>query len=121
MANFMVHIQLHEPKDDDYTKLHQAMEDKGFFRTIDVGGVRSDLPHATYHLTSNSSCRAVRDLAEQVATQINKKPKIVVAEYTKCESSGLTPSKPEPGSKLYPRLMVRVVKSREAQTQADQC
>jgi hypothetical protein len=52
MARFMTRVELHyAPHDgDDYAKLHEETEERGFKRTISSSDATYHLPPAMYHL-----------------------------------------------------------------------
>jgi hypothetical protein len=45
---FLVRIELHKAKSDDYEDLHDSMGARFFERTLTVGGVRKKFPNGTY-------------------------------------------------------------------------
>ncbi|HBC1013108.1 TPA: type V toxin-antitoxin system endoribonuclease antitoxin GhoS [Escherichia coli] len=82
MAKFTVRVELRDSKDADYDELHDLMEENGFYRTIFAeSGKEYFLPSAEYTYSSKTkSCSDVADLAESVASEVSKKPKILVTE-----------------------------------------
>lgn len=88
MANFTIRIVLHkddknyEPLDSEtYDVLHQAMEDKGFSRTITGdNGTEYHLPPAEYFKSGNFTIEQVRTSASNAASNTGKKYSILVTQ-----------------------------------------
>ncbi|ELN4044876.1 MULTISPECIES: type V toxin-antitoxin system endoribonuclease antitoxin GhoS [Klebsiella] len=82
MATFTVRVELRNSKDADYDELHELMEANGFSRTVTTdSGNTYYLPSAEYNYKSTTRGRSsVADLAEAVASQVRKNPKILVTE-----------------------------------------
>ncbi|EEY5893360.1 endoribonuclease GhoS [Escherichia coli] len=81
-TKFTVRVELRNSRDADYDELHDLMEANGFSKTIttDTGNTYY-LPSAEYSYKSNIRSKAsVAELAESVASQIKKNPKILVTE-----------------------------------------
>ncbi|MGV6264529.1 type V toxin-antitoxin system endoribonuclease antitoxin GhoS [Escherichia coli] len=80
MTSFTVRVELRNSRDADYDELHELMEANGFSKTITTdSGNTYYLPSAEYNYKSNTRSKAsVAELAESVASQIRKKPKILV-------------------------------------------
>lgn len=74
MTNFTVRIELHGADDDDYASLHEAMEEKGFFRWIEGSGSKYRLPTAEYNIASTMDRTEVRDLAKTIAAAVKRSP-----------------------------------------------
>jgi hypothetical protein len=53
MTSFTVRVELHEAKDGDYEKLHEAMEKRGFRRWIATAKGKLQLPSAEYSLSGS--------------------------------------------------------------------
>lgn len=77
----------------DFNVLHQAMESRGFTRTITSDqGNEYYLPRATYVGKSTSHTKEqILDLAKQAVLQTSKTAEILVVEYSGCTWSNLTP------------------------------
>lgn len=82
MARFTVRVELRDSEDADYDELHNLMEAKGFSRTITTTqGNTYCLPSAEYIYSSNDKNKEdVADLAESVASNVKKNPRILVTE-----------------------------------------
>lgn len=82
MTTYTVRVELRNSKDADYDELHELMEENRFSRTLTTdSGNTYYLPNAEYNYKSATKSReAVANLAESVASQIRKKPKILVTE-----------------------------------------
>lgn len=92
MATFTIRIELHGADEDDYVSLHEAMEERGFFRWIEVKGSKLRLPTAEYNIGSNEMGVAeIRDLAKSVAMLVKQSPApwILVTESAGRAWSGL--------------------------------
>ncbi len=90
MANYTVRIELHDAGWDDYTKLHSAMEQKGFSRLIRGDNGRTyRLPWAEYNGTGQLTCSQIRDIAQLVANETGKKNSVFVTEAVCRAWSGL--------------------------------
>ncbi|HBN7019233.1 TPA: DUF2622 domain-containing protein [Escherichia coli] len=83
MAKFTVRIELRNSQDADYDELHDKMEAKGFSRTVAMTSSDSVLllPSAEYSYESETKDKAdVGKLAQSVAEQIRKNPKVMVTK-----------------------------------------
>jgi len=68
MSKFMVRVVLHDvPTWEKYDELHQAMEDKGFSRTLAGKKATYHLPPSEYWFTGEQSLADVRVLAAAAA------------------------------------------------------
>src|SRR5258708_36449614 len=71
MARFTTRVQLDgNPKEDDYTKLHRAMKQKGFSRFVTTTEKTFRLPHAEYNRETDRSTEQVRDDAKEAAESV---------------------------------------------------
>jgi hypothetical protein len=86
MARFITRVELHAADDDDYEKLHSAMEMEGFERTITSDeGVIYHLPTAEYYREIALTRQDVLDAAKRAATKNRKNFGAIVTE-----SNGIT-------------------------------
>jgi hypothetical protein len=72
MTNYVTRVELRgSPTGEDYQSLHDAMESKGFSRTIksDDGTVYK-LPHAMYYVESTQTATQVCEHANAAATSV---------------------------------------------------
>jgi len=85
MARFTTRVQLDGyPKEEDYTKLHQAMKRKGFSRFIaSTDGTTYRLPHAEYNLVADRTIKQVRDNAVAAAESVWNDIQVLVTEGTR--------------------------------------
>lgn len=69
MARFMTRIELHyAPHDgDDYAKLHEEMESRGFLRTISSSDTTYHLPPAMYAIDGNYDRKGILQAAKDSA------------------------------------------------------
>ena len=85
MANFIVRVELIDVIDNSqplYGRLHVAMQDAGFKKTIGLQGhnFRYEFPDAEYFIRTDISTSNVRDTAKNTVEQIWKKFRILVVE-----------------------------------------
>lgn len=87
---YIIRIELASNLMTDFNVLHQAMEARGFQRTI-TGSDGKDyyLPRATYFISSSSDKSQVLASSKQVVAQTGKTGEILVVEYKSCTWSGL--------------------------------
>lgn len=86
MAAFTVRVELHDADGEDYSALHEAMEDEGFSRTITSdSGNTYKLPEAEYVISGDLTRADVLARAKDAANLTKKKYGILVTE-----SSGRT-------------------------------
>jgi hypothetical protein len=89
MPKFTVRVELHYADDDDYERLHSAMERVGFSRTITGSdGTEYSLPTAEYN-TDGTDADAVLDLAKRAADSTGKRFAVLVTESQRRRWSGL--------------------------------
>lgn len=80
MPQFIVRVELHGADEKDYDTLHDAMETRGFSRTISSADAKYHLPSAEYHLIGAKNQSQVEDLATTGASQTGLKFSIMVIE-----------------------------------------
>lgn len=84
MSLFTTRVELHGATEkSDYDKLHKAMEDKGFWRTISLQGEETvyHLPTAEYNYSSDTqTTEQVLGLAKTAAATTGKKAAILVTK-----------------------------------------
>lgn len=81
MAKFTTRVELHGAAESDYEVLHEAMENRGFSRTIlNDDGVEYHLPTAEYNLIGEYKNDAVRNLAKIAAEETGKSAAVLVTE-----------------------------------------
>lgn len=81
MAQFMVRVELHQAGGADYDRLHAAMEQTGFSRSITGSdGYRYQLPTAEYFASGNFTIDHVRDAACGAADTTGKRYAVLVSE-----------------------------------------
>lgn len=94
MAGFNTRVELHSAKAEDYDKLHEAMENQGFSRTITSDdGTTYDLPTAEYDYEGDVTCDQVLEKAKAAADKTGKKYGAIVTESKGRRSTGLPKSK----------------------------
>ena len=90
MAKFMVRVELHGARRDDYETLHSEMADRGFSREVTSGdGVTYQLPTAEYVIREEAALDVVRSLAAEAAKTTGRKSAVIVAEYSRSAWVGL--------------------------------
>lgn len=91
MTNFTVRVELHQADAGDYEKLHTAMEEGGFVRTIkSKDGKVYQLPSAEYRFASKTEgVKAVCDKAANIAKAIKPNPAILVSKASLTSWKGL--------------------------------
>jgi hypothetical protein len=82
MPRFTTRVELHGASEDDYKRLHAAMEARGFSRQIEsTDGTSYWLPTAEYNRSGpNLTVVSVRDDAEAAAKTIRPKYAVLVTE-----------------------------------------
>lgn len=79
MSGHTVRVELHEGTDEDYAKLHKAMEALGFTRTIEKRGTTYELPAGEYNfMDTGRTTKSVRALAKGAASKIGLTAAILV-------------------------------------------
>ncbi len=75
-------VELHDPDDDSYSVLHDAMDRRDFSRTVTINGVEQHLPTGLYRRVNvTETTQGILDLASAAADETGKSHEIVVAEY----------------------------------------
>ncbi len=83
MAKFTVRVELHNADESDYEPLHEAMQDKGFSRTIKNGdGIEYHLPTAEYNFSGSGTTQQVLNAAKEAAQTTDYDFEILVTEST---------------------------------------
>jgi hypothetical protein len=80
MARFTTRVELHDEESSDYPKLHKAMEQKGFTRTIKVNDTVYQMPTAEYNYDGTATKEEVRDKAVAAAKTVRPKFEVLVTE-----------------------------------------
>lgn len=81
MPRFTTRVELHYGEEDDYEKLHAAMERQGFSRTIVSGdGITYHLPTAEYNREGNLTKEQVLESAKRAATTTGCTYAVLVTE-----------------------------------------
>jgi hypothetical protein len=90
MAQFTVRVELHRAADADYETLHDAMERRGFSRTITSDrAIDYHLPTAEYDIAGEYTRAAILEMAKAAADETNKKYGVLVTEAVGRSWSGL--------------------------------
>jgi hypothetical protein len=78
----MTRIELHDAKwVEDYNKLHLAMQEAGFSKTIKgSNGSTYELPTAEYYLDGNYELQDVLSMGKKAATTVGKKYSIITSQ-----------------------------------------
>lgn len=72
MPLYIVRVELNGARgQSDYERLHAAMANAGFFRTLQLGGVTYQLPTAEYAINSNLSTTQLRDNVRKIASLVD--------------------------------------------------
>jgi hypothetical protein len=102
MAMYLTRVELHDADEDkDYKVLHEAMEKRGFVRTIvgDIGKVEYHLPTAEYYRESSLPVETIRDEASTAARTTGRRFGVIVAEAKSLAWVGLDKVEKEADSK----------------------
>jgi hypothetical protein len=90
MAFFMTRVELHEASYLDYNKLHAAMEQEGFSRSIQAAdGHWYQLPPAEYHRGDSMKRDDVLESAKKAAATTQKSYAVCVTEAVSSTWVGL--------------------------------
>lgn len=91
MTNYVTRVELRgNPTADDYQALHDAMEAKGFTRTITSDeGTAYKMPHAMYYAVSNLTTSQICDHAHEAATSVWKNCRAFSCEAPRISWQGL--------------------------------
>jgi hypothetical protein len=94
MAKFTTRVELHDATDNDYERLHSAMERGGFTRLITSGdGNVYRLPWAEYNFEGNSSCSDILDGAKRAASTTGCTFEVLVTESAGRSWQNLSPAR----------------------------
>jgi len=80
MGRFTVRVELHDSKESDYNKLHGAMKDRGFLRTIKIGSGNFLLPSGEYNFVGRATRKTICDKAAAAANATKRAYAILVTE-----------------------------------------
>lgn len=92
MSTFMVRVELHGAKPEDYEALHEKMEYAGYQRTITADSGREyQLPDAEYRRYSKTrmSTTAIANQVHKIASSVISAPGVLVTEAASIEIIGL--------------------------------
>lgn len=91
MNKYTVRIQLRNATGEDYSDLHENMEEEGFSRfVVSKGEIVRQLPDAEYSFTSTTHTTSeVLSKAHKIASQISPDPKILVTKSAERKWKGL--------------------------------
>lgn len=91
MSNYMARIELHLASAEDYERLHIAMQQRGYLRTMPgEDGVVYQLPTGTYYVTESSANSEVAlRAAVDAAKETGKEAAILVTDWRSARWSGL--------------------------------
>lgn len=94
MATFTTRVQLNgDESAATYGRLHQAMEERNFSRTITSNdGVVYQLPHAEYNLVGSYTRDDVLSRAQEAIESIGQTGRILITESAGRRWSGLSRS-----------------------------
>lgn len=91
MAYFLTRIELHNADSDDYETLHEAMEEKGFKRTVrSTDGAVYHLPDAEYLAIGDFAVKDVIEVAKHAASATGNTFGIIVSESNNLRFHGLS-------------------------------
>jgi len=91
MSSFTTRVELSDASYSDYQRLHTAMQNTGFSRTITGdNGIVYDLPDAEYDCIGSYSIEEVRSAASKAASTTGKSHRILVTQGNRAWV-GLTP------------------------------
>lgn len=91
MTNYVTRIELRgSPSGEDYQALHDAMEAKGFVRTITGDdGKTYKLPNAMYYVSSNLSTSQICTAANEAANSVWTSCRVFSCEAPSSSWNGL--------------------------------
>ena len=91
MANYIARVELHAATDDDYEVLHDAMEHRGYARTIMGSDNRTyHLPTGTYVMRdAMCSLEEALNRAAAAAKETGKTSSIIVTDWNAARWIGL--------------------------------
>lgn len=82
MSIFTIRVELHNADSDDYEKLHEKMENKGYLREVTgSSGTTYHLPDAEYTYSSTSKDETdIADEVQSIANSVKSKSGIIVTK-----------------------------------------
>ena len=86
---FTVRIVLHDGESEDYDKLHEEMDSKGFLDYYESKTHRYELPPAEYNYPNSGTKESVLEKAENAAKETGKDFQVLVTESAGRISTGL--------------------------------
>ncbi len=90
MPSYTTRVELHDATSEDYTRLHHAMEERGFVRTITSSkGVTYHLPWGEYDFSGSQTRAEVLGMAEEAAGSARRKYEVLVTQSAGRSWSGL--------------------------------
>jgi len=92
MADYLARVELHDAEEEeDYEKLDEAMEKRGFVQTIQADdGTAYQLPDTTYVVqNSNMTATAAHDAAVAAAQETGFEFGLIVVEFASSEWTNL--------------------------------
>ena len=90
MAHYTTRVELHDAEEEDYETLHEAMEDRGFTRTIKRrDGTTYKLPSEEYNYEGEIKIGEVLEDAKSAAATTGLEYGILVSEAPKRRWHGL--------------------------------
>jgi hypothetical protein len=91
MPRFTVRVELHHPAETSYESLHDAMQVRGFSRTImGADGKTYRLPPAEYRIRGDYTCTEVRQSAAAAAATVDHSYPVFVTVGDECCWEGLS-------------------------------
>ena len=83
MDRYTIRVELHDADEEDYEKLHGAMEEGRFTHTIVAkDGTTYKLPSAEYNYEGEIEIGEVREKAKSAAATTNRKYAILISQIT---------------------------------------
>jgi hypothetical protein len=79
---FIVRVEMH--KSDNYKRLHEEMEAKGFRRYLRVKGKKKALPEAMYAKKTSKKSRRVADEAQDAISEVDQHFDLLVVKARSC-------------------------------------
>jgi hypothetical protein len=91
MANYIAMVELHLASPEDYEKLYQSMQLRGYVRKITgEDGVVYQLPAGTYFVSGTSAVLSVAlNAAVDAANETGKKSAVIVTDWQSARWFGL--------------------------------
>lgn len=96
MSTYIIQVELHGAKPEDYETLHEKMEYAGYQRKIiGVSGTEYQLPDAEYRRYSKTrmSTTAIANQVHKIASSVISAPGVLVTEAASFEVIGLRASR----------------------------